>query len=178
MQNSNNNSQSPNTQPMGTKMITVAWVIGILLLTWIFGNWEEKQINPNQRVNSQTNAEFIEVTLQANRAGHYLVDGYINRRPVTFLLDTGATNVAVPGELAAHLGLNHGQKRYSHTANGTAVGSTTQIDSLEIGEIKLYDIQGAILPGMQGEQVLLGMSVLKRLEFTQKGKQLTLRQYR
>ncbi|MGX5173631.1 retropepsin-like aspartic protease family protein [Aliikangiella sp. IMCC44653] len=178
MHNSNDNNPPPNTQPIGNRMITIAWVIVILLLTWLFGNWEEKQINPNQNVLSKTNNEFIEVVLHANRAGHYLVDGFINRRPVTFLLDTGATNVAVPGALASSLGLEPGQKRYSQTANGTAVGATTRINSLEIGEIKLYDLEGAILPGMQGEQILLGMNVLKRLEFAQKGKQLTLRQYR
>ncbi|WP_210330312.1 TIGR02281 family clan AA aspartic protease [Aliikangiella sp. G2MR2-5] len=180
------NSQSPNQSgpdaesgiesQIGKNMIFVAWIIAIGLLTWIFGGWEEKQYNPNQTPDSLRMGEVIEVKLQKNRGGHYVVSGNINRTPVTFLVDTGATSVAVPGSLASDIGLRRGAQQKFYTANGVSTGYLTTIDELTIGEITLYNVKASIAPNMAGNEVLLGMSALGQLEYTQKAGVLTLRQ--
>jgi len=63
------------------------------------------------------------------------------------------------------------------TANGNAEVRATKIDKLMLGTIQLQNVQASITPGMTGDEILLGMSVLKQLDFTQSGKTLTLRQY-
>lgn len=154
----------------------IAWGIGIGLFTWLFGSWEDKQLNPNQSPESFRSQGAAEVTLQRNRFGHYMATGKVNYQEALFMLDTGATYVAVPANLQKKLGLIAGQVHYTSTANGTSKAYTTIIDQLAIGEIELHNVRASILPGMQGEEILLGMSVLKQLEFSQKGDRLTLRQ--
>ena len=174
----NNHPQDdPSTEKMGKNMMIIAWVIALFSLTWIFGVWEEKQFNPNTSPQSQNAEGATQVTLIRNRYGHYVASGSINQRTVTFLVDTGATDVAVPGELQQELGLLRGRSHYVHTANGTTEAYSTVLDSLQIGEITLRDVPASIVPNMQGSEILLGMSVLKQVEFTQKGNELTLRQH-
>jgi aspartyl protease family protein len=160
----------------GRGMIFIAWIIAIGLLTWIFGLWESQMFNPNTSPTSFNHGEITEVTLKRNHYGHYITTGEVNHKPVIFLLDTGATLVAVPGEIKDKLGLTAGKMHYTHTANGTAQAYSTTIEQLAIGDIVFYDVKASIVPNMKGEEILLGMSVLKNLEFTQKGNQLTLRQ--
>jgi len=173
---SEENPQGNGTETIGKNMMVIAWIFAIVLLTLFFGIWEDKQLNPNQSPNSLRAEDAIEVTLKRNRYGHYLVSGSVNQQEALFILDTGATVVAVPGELQQKLGLISGNVHYSNTANGTAKAYATTIKQLTIGDIKLQNVRASIIPNMQGQEILLGMSVLKQLEFTQKGDQLTLRQ--
>ncbi|ERI52284.1 hypothetical protein N878_19660, partial [Pseudomonas sp. EGD-AK9] len=62
------------------------------------------------------------------------------------------------------------------TANGRATGHRTRLASLRLGDIELRDVAALIAPGMDGDEVLLGMSALQQLEFSQKGGTLVLRQ--
>lgn len=108
-------------------------------------------------------------TLTADRRGHYVFTGYINNKRVKFLLDTGATSVAIPEHLADYLELSRGQQFYANTANGRAIAFNTLINKVAVGNIEQLDVKGAILPGMKGDEILLGMTFLKNLEMTQKG---------
>ena len=146
----------------------------------IFGVWEERQSNPNTHPNSfrADDNGAIEVHLLRNRFNHYVVDGAINGYDVTFLLDTGATNVAIPAHLASRLNLSRGYRHQVMTANGSAVAFGTQLNTLTIGDIFLQDIRASINPSMGGDKILLGMSALKEIEFAQRGNRLILRQYR
>lgn len=162
---------------LGKNMMLIAWLIAIALLTWIFGSWEQSQFNPNDSPVSSNSHGTTEVVLKRNRYSHYVVSGSVNHQKAVFMLDTGATLVAIPGQLQEQLGLVAGQMHYTNTANGTTKAYSTIINRLAIGDIILTDVQASIVPTMQGEEILLGMSVLKQLEFTQKGDQLTLRQY-
>ena len=94
-----------------------------------------------------------------------------------FLLDTGATDVAVPGALAQELGLEAGAPVSVNTANGRSTGYRTRLSELTLGDIRLQDVRALIVPGMDGDEVLLGMSALKQLEFTQRDGTLVLRHY-
>jgi aspartyl protease family protein len=63
-----------------------------------------------------------------------------------------------------------------NTANGSITVYPTKLQQLSIGNIYLYDVSAHINPSMQSDQILLGMSALKRVEFSQIGKQLILRE--
>jgi aspartyl protease family protein len=171
-----NNQPDKNSQQMGRGMIYMAWILVLGLLTLFFNNMMERQHNPNNDLYSTPgNRPVSEVVLRRNRAGHYVATGRINDQPVNFLVDTGATDVAIPAELADRLGLERGRSITSHTANGQAIGWTTQLDSVDLGGLVQYGVRSSILPGMSGDEVLLGMSYLKHLDLIQQGNTLTLR---
>lgn len=165
-------------QGMGKGMMYAAWLVALGLLTWSFQGWLEEQDNPNRRVESNVSNAAIEVVLQRNRHGHYQATGQINGEQVEFLLDTGATTVAVPVRMAERLSLSQGPAITITTANGTATAYLTRLDEVRLGDITLRDVAATITPSMEGDGVLLGMSFLKQLEFAQRGDTLTLRQAR
>ncbi|WP_394560600.1 TIGR02281 family clan AA aspartic protease [Aquipseudomonas alcaligenes] len=169
-------SERPAGQRAARVMLILAWVAALALATHWFGNWEKQRDNPNRQPQSVHGADYIEVSLASSRGGHYILDGQIDGRTVTFLLDTGASAVAVPQKLASELGLQPGAPVQIRTANGTVTGARTRLGLLQLGDIQLHDVAALITPGMEGEEVLLGMSALKQLEFTQKGGTLVLRQ--
>ena len=82
--------------------------------------------------------------LASSRQGHYLVNGQIDGQDVTFLLDTGATQVAVPSAVAERLGLARGAPIVISTANGRATGHRTRLASLRLGDIELRDVAALI----------------------------------
>lgn len=177
----NQNNHSPAQPPkLNRSILVIGWLIVLGLLTVVFGQWQEKRLNPNRQPFTQLSASGQkEVVLQRNRHGHYVTSGLINGQDVTLLLDTGATTVAVPENLADRLGLKKMARGTASTANGLAEIYYTRINSLSIGEIELRDISATINPGMNHDStVLLGMSALKNIEFTQRGEQLTLRDTR
>ncbi len=153
-----------------------AWLALLALLTLYFANKEREQINPNQQVTSTQNGTYAEVQLKANTHHHYLANGTINHKPVTFMIDTGASDVAIPKALAEELGLVAGEAGISSTANGDVRVFRTVIERLQLGDIVLHNVKGSLNPGMDGNnEILLGMSFLKQLEFSQKDDVLTLR---
>ena len=157
-------------------MLIVAWAAALFLATRFFGDWEQRQENPNTAVASQHGDGYIEVQLIANRQGHFVMTGQVNARPVQFMLDTGATDVAIPVSVADQLGLARGARVEVSTANGRSEGFRTTLDRLQIGDIVLTNVRALVLPGLDGEQALLGMSAMKQLEFTQRGGTMLLRQ--
>ena len=172
-----NESTPPSQRKLGTGMMILAWIAGLLLAAFWFSGVEERQRNPNQNPESSHLDSAVEVRLESNRQGHYLVNGRINSSAVTLLVDTGASFVAVPAGLAEELGLERGRQFMVDTANGTAEGYATRLNSLQIGDIRLHDVEAGIVPGMDGDEVLLGMSALRQLDFRSQGGDLLLRQY-
>ena len=157
-------------------MITAAWILFLFILFSIFDYSILQRNNPNQNVATVTNGHSKEIILQRNVHGHYVANGTINYQEVTFLLDTGATDIAVPESLAQKIGLRKGYAITVKTANGNVKAYRTQLESVAIGDIVLYDLNATILSNMQGEEALLGMNFLKHFEITQKGKTLTIKQ--
>lgn len=156
-------------------MYILAWICGLGLLTFVFGDLLDRQENPNREPESVRIDNQTEVRLQQNRAGHYVTAGTINGVPVEFMIDTGATDVAIPAHLQERLGLIPTGSALAQTANGVVRVARTELNSVSIGDITVYDVRANLNPGMNGEQILLGMSVLKQLEFTQRGEWLILR---
>jgi len=163
---------------MGTVMQALAWLVLLALGVFFFGELLDKQYNPNQSVHTRYNGEGVrEVVLQRNKFGHYVTSGQINGKPVTFMLDTGATGVAIPEAVANYLGLQRGRPFTTQTANGRSTSYAARLDRVSVGSIELQDVQAGITPGLRTEEVLLGMSFLKHIEFSQRGDTLTLKQW-
>ncbi|MDB5812315.1 MAG: retroviral aspartyl protease domain protein [Betaproteobacteria bacterium] len=158
----------------GKLMLAIAWALIIGGLYWYFSQRQAHEMNPNTA--AALSAQRGELTLARNRAGHYLAEGEISGRPVTFLLDTGATWVALPLSLGRELGLKRGAAVTLMTANGPAPGYQTRLASVRLGPLELTDVGAVMSEGLEKEVVLLGMSFLGRVEFTQRGDQLILRQ--
>lgn len=161
---------------IGRVMLFAAWVVGLAVLVMFFSGFIERQGNPNpDPVASTGQAGVPQVVLQRNRAGHYVAGGRINGEPVLFMLDTGATDVALPLSLARRLGLALRPGGVSRTANGTVQTWSTRLDSVDLGGLVARNVRASVLPNMPGDEVLLGMSYLKNLELIQRGDTLTLR---
>ena len=163
---------------MGQWMTFGMWILLLGMLSYFFSGVLENQHNPNTTVAGRVTQEGVrEITLQRNRFGHYVANGSINGNKVVFFLDTGATDVSVPVSVANRLGLKKGAPITFQTANGAAPGYLTTLDSVTLGNIQLNNIRASINPNVEFDEILLGMSFLKQLEFTQRGDTLTLRQY-
>jgi len=167
-------------------MFVLMWLGIFVILGIFFSDILDKQNNPNQSVNTLSlNGDIKELVLKRNRMGHYVANGSINSQPVTFMLDTGATDVAIPESIARRLNLKRGPSATYQTANGNAQVYLTRLDEISLGSIsegisggiKLNNIRATIIPSYKSDEILLGMSFLKHLEFSQRGNTLTLRQY-
>ena len=159
-------------------MQALAWITFLVLGVFFFSDVLERQFNPNPSPSTRDGQNGVrEVVLQRNRQGHYVTSGRINGREVVFLLDTGATGVAIPEVIARELGLQRGRAYRTQTANGPSTSFATRLGEVSIGEIRLQDVEAGIATGLNMDAILLGMSFLKHIEFTQRGNTLILRQY-
>jgi aspartyl protease family protein len=160
----------------GKALLIAAWIVGLALLVLFFSNLLERHRNPNPDPSLEISAAGLpQVVLQRNRMGHYVARGSINGATVTFLLDTGATSVALPLELAQRLALPMRAGGMSKTANGLVQTWSTRLDSVSLGGLTARNVRAVVMPNMPGDEVLLGMNYLKRFEMIQRGNTLTLR---
>ncbi len=165
------------TKKLGMMFTVSGWILGFLLLALIFSKVVDHQSNPNQSVATSQSSQFKEIVLERNRYGHYVFDGEINGKSVTFLVDTGATEISIPANLQTYLQLKAGRSFSVSTANGVVSVYSTRLDELKLGEILLTDIKAHLNPGLPDDQILLGMNVLKNMELVQRGDSLIIRQY-
>ena len=91
------------------------------------------------------------------------------------MIDTGATDVALPHDLAKSLDLYLGAGRLSRTAHGDVQTWPALLDEVDLGGLVAQRVRASVLPNMPGDQVLLGMSYLKRFEMIQRDGTLILR---
>ena len=169
------NQDATPTRRIGLGMGLLAWfaLAGVLILA--FQEQLADLVNPNRQIESVHTSEAIEITLQPSRGGHYLLDGTINGQRVTFMLDTGATQVAIPAAIADDLGLQRGNPVQVRTANGIVTAHQTELATVGLGDIELEGVAAQILPGYDSDAILLGMSALDRLDWRREGQELTLR---
>lgn len=122
-------------------------------------------------VNSQPS-----LTLYANPQGHFVSECKINGAPLKFLIDTGATTVALNSGDAqfANIDYKKGEPVFVNTANGVVTAYRVTIANLKIGSITLSQVDASVLEGGSPSVVLMGMSALKRMEINHQGNSMTL----
>ena len=121
-----------------------------------------------------SNNGALEIVIPRSRNGHYYVEGAINGHATTFLVDTGATTVAIDAQVARAAGLPKGYPATFGTASGEAQGETVPRQSVTIGGLRIDGVTIAVIDGV-GEVGLLGQNILRHLDVTQSGDQMILR---
>ena len=115
------------------------------------------------------------VTLSAGAGGHFLADGQINGGAIRFLVDTGATAIAIPASDASRLRIDYrnGQRGTTQTAAGPTPVFLVTLDTVRIGGIELQNVQAIVIE--QGLPIaLLGNTFLNRMEMRRDGATMTL----
>ena len=117
-------------------------------------------------------------TIYPDAQGMYFVDGKINGRSTRFLVDTGATNVAISGQLALQLGIEfrgQGKVDFAETASGRVAVHNIRLDSVTAGGITLRNVSAIVIPGKHPSDVLLVNSFLSRTQMIRAGSVLEIR---
>ena len=116
------------------------------------------------------------VTLFADSAGHFVSEGKINGKSLKFLVDTGATSVALNSGDAKYAGIDYkrGQIGQVSTASGTAVAYSVTIDNIKMGALSLSNVDAVVIEGGSPTVVLFGMTALNRLSMKNDGSSMTL----
>jgi len=110
--------------------------------------------------------ETDSVVVPRDAYGHFRTDGRIDGRLLQFVVDTGASVVALTADDAAQLGIHPADSEFTvvmRTANGTIRAAPTTLDWVEIGNIMVHDVPAVVMPDGALTENLLGMSFLSRL---------------
>ena len=115
------------------------------------------------------------IVLAGDSRGHFVSQGQINGRTMQFMVDTGATTVAIGQPDAERMGLNYkkGQPVRMTTANGVAQGWRLKLDTVRIGDVQVYGVDAVVTPQAM-PYVLLGNSFLTEFQMTRHNDQMVL----
>lgn len=115
------------------------------------------------RVGSSGPPAGTQIVIPAGSGGHFTTAGAINGRAVRFMVDTGATTVALSEAEATRIGLDweHGRRGVTQTAGGTVPIHLVSLASVRVGDVVLYDVAAVVVPA-EMPLVLLGNSFLSR----------------
>lgn len=108
----------------------------------------------------------------------FVTTGSINKIPVKFLVDTGASMVAMSVATARRIGINYrykGKPGIAGTASGTARMYSINLERVKVGDIVLHNVEGAVIEGKYAGEVLLGRSFLKRVHMITEKERLILK---
>ena len=155
------------TGPYDVKLISADSKKAVVLL-----NGRQETLTMGSSVSSSyTSAPNKELRILADPSGHYFVSGTINGKRARFLLDSGATVVAMSSVEADRLGLNYkdGVAATYGTASGKAQGREIRLRKMSLSNLMLHDVKAVVLPGNAPRHILLGMSALSRLDWSKKG---------
>lgn len=136
--------------------------IWLLLGAVVFVGFEWRR-HEAQKASFSAKGDVIEI--RRSDDGHYHWPGTLNGRAVDFLVDTGATGVAIPTELAKQLGLEAEGTVRSSTAGGLVSGQVVRADLALDGGVRAERLRMVALPSL--DSPLLGMDVLGRLHWQQ-----------
>jgi aspartyl protease family protein len=113
-----------------------------------------------------SSADSRSVVIQRGPNGHFEVEGSVDGRHMKFMVDTGASVIALTERDAAMLGIHPAMSEYValvKTANGTARAAPTRLDMVEIDDLVVHDVDAVVLPDSALSDNLLGMTFLSRL---------------
>ena len=179
-----NTNQSPDNDPaklpedasssIGGWMIALLWLLVLGGGTLLANQWINGREASKLTVWAGADGQAPKMTMKADRYGQYELTGSANGQNVKFLLDTGATEISIPANVANRLNLIRGRGYPVSTANGQVTVYATQLDEVSIGPFTLKNVPGHINPGMDGDVALLGMSFLRHFEMIQRSGELTI----
>jgi aspartyl protease family protein len=120
-------------------------------------------------------ASGTQIVLQAGSGGHFVTSGSINGRSAAFMVDTGATSVAMGADEARRLGIDYesGQRIYGGTANGVVQAFRVSLTTVRIQDVEVHNVEAAVLPQSMGA-ILLGNSFLTRFQMKRDNDTMTL----
>ncbi|MCL5975571.1 MAG: retroviral-like aspartic protease family protein [Gammaproteobacteria bacterium] len=109
--------------------------------------------------------------------GMYLASGSVNGYTIDFMVDTGATVIAINGETAKRLGVDYlGANQIGvRTASGVELAYSIQLQTVQLGDISLDNVDAVVIDGPEPQRALLGMSFLNAFDMERKGERLDLR---
>jgi clan AA aspartic protease (TIGR02281 family) len=123
---------------------------------------EESSVDVESEADYESDLEYV---IDAGAGGHFLVEAVVNGAPVTFLVDTGASDVVLTMADAERLGFRPENLRFTQrfaTANGEVRGAPVVLREVRIGQFSLFDLPASVNEAPLRVS-LLGMSFLKRL---------------
>ncbi len=115
------------------------------------------------------------IVLMAGSGGHFTTAGQINGKAVQFMVDTGATSVAMGAQDAERAGVSYkaGQPVMLSTANGSVQGYRIKLDSVRVGDVEIFGVDAVVTPQAM-PYMLLGNSFLTRFQMLRENDQMTL----
>ncbi len=115
------------------------------------------------------------IVLTESDGGHFMTEGQINGRSVQFMVDTGATNVAMSTLDAERAGIPYksGQPVRMATANGESMGYRIKLNSVRVADVEVFDVD-AVVTAQPMPFLLLGNSFLTRFQMKRENNLMTL----
>lgn len=145
----------------------------------VFLDGKELNLSPETRVSTNfVVPESREFRIVKDNSGHFRSQGQINGQNINFLVDTGATSVAINEAQAQRLGISYksAQPGRVMTAAGAIKGYAIKLDQVNLGPLQVRNVPATVLEGNAGTEALMGMSFLKNLEVHQESNLMLLRQ--
>lgn len=170
-------TEKPPTQQSPRALLPIAVVFVVLLgiMWWGFDQALSYRHYPNQDL-AATSVASGPVILDAGWDGHFRVPGTINGTRVRFLVDTGASTIAIPGSLARTMHVTRGPRIEVQTASGPTVAYLARLDTVTVGNIVRHNVRAAVIPSMEQSTALLGMSFLDNVNMLKRGDKLILKE--
>ncbi|UFZ08487.1 TIGR02281 family clan AA aspartic protease [Bradyrhizobium ontarionense] len=115
----------------------------------------------------ESSAAGRSLSIPTDRRGHFRADGRIDGQRISFMVDTGASMVALNESSAARFGLRPARGEYTAnvtTANGTVKAARARLAMVELGELTIRDVDALVLPDAALSENLLGLSFLSKLK--------------
>src|SRR5215212_4998208 len=124
---------------IGRRMTIIAWLLffGLMFLFFYYYTQDKSKV---------LNLGPSTILIKADRQGHYWLEGSINGEACKFIIDTGATLVAVPEDLAKKFGLTGQYPIMAQTAGGQIKGELTRIKHLKFAQFSLNNVKAVIIP--------------------------------
>lgn len=144
-----------------------------------FENGKQQTLGLNQSIRSAYRKPVKnKLRVYADSMGMFLIDGKINGKPTRFLIDTGATTIAMSSREADKLGLAYetGAKSMVRTASEVVPVWNIRLDRVTVGKITVPQVDAAVLEGDNPQNVLLGMSFLQHLKLQRNGAAMIIEQ--
>ena len=153
------------TGPGGVKVISANSKGAVLEVGGVQRNYSLSR-EYNQAGSSEP--QRTQLSISRGAGNHYWIAGSIEGHPVQFLVDTGATSVAMNEGQARRLGIDYrvaGRPMVASTAGGNIRAWSIKLDSVKVGGLEVLGVEAAVLEGDSPTEVLLGMSFLSRVRW-------------